>query len=955
MSNFLPTLYQEFIYKSRYARWLDSEKRRENWSETVCRYFDYMEGHLKKNHDYVIPKSMREELEQAVLALEVMPSMRALMTAGPALDKDNTGAYNCSYVVVDDPKAFDEAMVILMAGTGVGFSVERQYVQKLPEIPERLFNSETVIVVRDSKEGWGKALRQLIALLYSGEIPKWDVSQLRPAGAILKTFGGRSSGPEPLVDLFRFTVKTFRNAVGRKLNSLECHDIMCKIGEVVVVGGVRRSAMISLSNLSDDRMRSAKSGSWWETEPQRALANNSAAYTEKPEIGVFMREWTSLYESKSGERGIFSRTAAEQQVKKFGRRTPGYEWGTNPCCVSGVTEILTNKGYVPISDTVGKNTKIWNGESWEEVEPYEAGEADLVRVNLSDGSYLDCTWNHRWVIEDKGFVTTEKLSVGDKLAKFEMPVLDNLDNDPIIDAYSQGFYSGDGNTGLTYSWLYETKYDCEDRLIGSVGEAYKNRKTWKHGPMLDKGFVPVNASLTYKLHWLAGLLDSDGTITKDENGSGFQITSVNKDFLDRVKLMLTTVGVRAKIVKGHDAGYRSMPDGKGGSKDYLCKETHRLLIGNYDAYHLIESGLKLSRVMHDGGKPQRDARRFVRVVSFEPLDYEMTYCYTEPKTSRGTFNGIVTGNSEIILRPNQFCNLSEIVIRPTDDEKSIMRKIRIATILGTFQSTLTHFPYLRKSWKKNTEEERLLGVSMTGIMDNAITNGKSGVDILAAFLEKGRNYAVEVNKELADAIGIEQSASISCVKPSGSVSQLVDAASGIHARHNDFYVRTVRGDNKDPLTQFMIAGGFPAEPCVMKPDTTTVFSFPIKSPDDAVCRTEMSAIDQLNMWLIYQRHWCEHKPSVTITVKEHEWMEVGAFVYKHFDEISGISFLPHSDHIYRQAPYQDCSAEEYEALKSRMPTSIDWVKLAEFEYEDMTKGMQSLACASGDGCELVDI
>ena len=641
MSNFLPTLYQEFIYKSRYARWLDSEKRRENWSETVCRYFDYMEGHLKKNHGYTITKGMREELEQAVLALEVMPSMRALMTSGPALDRDNTAAFNCSYLPVDDPKSFDEAMFILLCGTGVGFSVERQNVQKLPEIPEKLYPSETTVVVRDSKEGWGKALRQVIALLYSGEIPRWDTSRLRPAGARLKTFGGRSSGPEPLEELFRFVVHIFKNAAGRKLNSLECHDIMCKIGEVVVVGGVRRSAMISLSNLSDERMRQAKSGSWWETNPQRALANNSAAYTEKPDIGVFMREWTSLYDSKSGERGIFSRLSATKQAEKFGRRDPNHEWGVNPC-------------------------------------------------------------------------------------------------------------------------------------------------------------------------------------------------------------------------------------------------------------------------------------------------------------------------AEILLRPYQFCNLTEVVVRPTDDEESLMRKTRIAAILGTFQSTLTYFPYLRKIWKKNTDEERLLGVSMTGIMDNTITNGKDGLNKLKLYLERARNYAVEVNHEFADALGIEKSAAITTVKPSGTVSQLVDAASGIHARHNEYYVRTVRGDNKDPLTQFMIQQGFPAEACVMKPTSTTIFSFPVKSPSGAVVRSDMTAIEQLEMWLIYQRHWCEHKPSVTITVKEHEWMDVGAFVYSHFDEMSGVSFLPHTDHVYKQAPYQDCSKDYYEELVTKMPKDIDWTELAKFEFEDMTSGSQTLACSS-DGCELVDI
>lgn len=641
MSNFLPTLYQEFIYKSRYAKFLDKEQRRENWSETVARYFDFMTGHLQKNHNYTLSMKDRTELETAVLALEIMPSMRALMTAGPSLERDNTCAYNCSYVAVDDPKAFDEAMLILMNGTGVGFSVERQYVNELPEIPAKMFDCDTTIIVKDSKEGWAKAFRQLIALLYSGEVPKWDLSLLRPAGARLKTFGGRSSGPGPLEDLFKFTTKMFRAAAGRKLNSLEAHDIMCKIGEVVVVGGVRRSAMISLSNLTDERMRTAKNGSWWETNPQRALSNNSAAYTEKPEMGTFMREWLSLYDSKSGERGIFSRVASQNQAKKFGRRDPNYDFGTNPC-------------------------------------------------------------------------------------------------------------------------------------------------------------------------------------------------------------------------------------------------------------------------------------------------------------------------SEIILRPNQFCNLTEVVIRGTDSAPDLERKVRLASKLGTIQSTLTKFPYLRKVWATNTDEERLLGVGLTGIMDNVLTNGRMGTEKLSTLLEGLRDAAVETNKMFAAQIGIPQSAAVTCVKPSGTVSQLVDSASGIHARHNEYYIRTVRGDNKDPLTMLMKESGFPAEPCVMKPDSTTVFSFPVKAPEGCVTRTEMTAIEQLEMWLIYQRHWCEHKPSVTITVKEEEWMDVGAFVYEYFDEMSGVSFLPHSDHTYRQAPYQDCTKEEYAELEAKMPRVIDWSLLAQYESEDNTKGSQTLACAA-DGCEIVDI
>lgn len=945
MSNMLPTDFQTFIHQSRYARWVDKLKRRETWPETVSRYVDNVIKPVL--HDDPVVK----EIEDAILNLEVMPSMRGLMTAGKALDRDNTCLFNCSYLTVDHVRAFDEAMFILLCGTGVGFSVERQYVSKLPEVPESFTDTDSVIDVKDSKEGWASAFRELIGLLYSGVIPKWDVSKVRPAGARLKTFGGRASGPAPLVDLFNFTIATFKKAAGRKLSSIECHDLMCKIGEVVVVGGVRRSAMISLSNLSDDRMRHAKSGNWWENNGQRALANNSVAYTEKPDMETFLREWTALVESKSGERGIFNRGASKRQAAKNGRREfENWDFGTNPCCVSGDTNILTKDGYRSIIDTVGDQCEIWNGESWEMVTPYEAGEGDLVRVYLSDGSHLDCTWNHRWVIDGE-FVTTDSLRIGDKLSKFDMPVVQGgIEYE--IDGYSQGFYAGDGTKGHDRSLIYKPKYSCIDRLIGTVGkELSGDRRSWHHGPMYDAEFVPVDGSLKYRLEWLAGLLDADGTITRDENGNGFQIGSVNKEFIYRLRLMLTTLGVRAKIVSGHGAGYREMPDGKGGLKEYYCKESYRLLIGNQDAYRLHVLGLTTSRLKHNGVKPQRDARRFVRVVSIEDLGrYEMTYCFTEPKTSRGTFNGIVTGNSEIILRPQQFCNLSEPVVRATDTLETLKRKIRLATIVGTVQSTYTKFPYLRKIWQNNTNEERLLGVSLTGIMDNPILNNLNAVTVL----EELRQVAIDTNAEYAAKIGIPVSAAITCVKPSGTVSQLVDSASGIHARHSQYYVRTVRGDNKDPLTRFMIDAGVPNEPCVMKPETTTVFSFPQRAPEGAITRNDMSAIEQLNMWLMYQRHYTEHKPSVTITVRDDEWLEAGAFVYRHFDEMSGVSFLPHSDHTYQQAPYQDIDRDEYERRVAEMPKNIDWSLLSNYENEDNTSGSQQLACMAG-ACEIVDL
>ncbi len=630
MNNYLPTDYQAFIHTSRYAKYFDG-KGREAWPETVDRYIENVIGDK-------VDSDTKDEIMFAILNLEIMPSMRAMMTAGIALDRDNTAGYNCSYLPVDDPKSFDEAMFILLCGTGVGFSVERQFISKLPEIP-KLFDSDTTIVVKDSKEGWAKAFRQLLVLLWAGEVPLWDVSRVRPAGARLKTFGGRASGPAPLVDLFNFTVKMFREAEGRKLSSIECHDLMCKIGEIVVVGGVRRSAMISLSNLSDDRMRHAKSGNWWDNEPQRALANNSVAYTEKPDSLSFMREWMALVESGSGERGIFNREASKRQAAKNGRRNSDFDFGTNPC-------------------------------------------------------------------------------------------------------------------------------------------------------------------------------------------------------------------------------------------------------------------------------------------------------------------------SEIILRPYQFCNLTEVVVRATDTVDDLARKVRLATILGTIQSTYTKFPYLRKIWTTNTEEERLLGVSLTGIMDNPLMTTKNkGLD---KTLENLRNVAVVTNAEWADRLGIPQSAAITCVKPSGTVSQLVDSASGIHARHSPYYVRTVRGDNKDPLTTFMKDQGIPSEPDVFKPDQTTVFSFPVKAPNKAVVTSDLSAVDQLKMWLMYQRHWSEHKPSVTINVKKDEWFEVGTFVYEHFDEMSGVSFLPYNEHTYQQAPYQEIDKEEYKNILVTMPKTIDWSRLSEYEKEDTTTSSQAMAC-TGDVCEVVDI
>ncbi len=621
------TDYQKYIFKSRYARYLEKEDRREEWEETVQRYIDFFTERAKG--------LSLEEVKEAILNYEVMPSMRSLMTAGKALERDNVCGYNCSYVAVDSPRVFDEILYILCCGTGVGFSVERQYVNKLPEVAEDFVNSSSSIIVEDSKIGWATALRELIALLYAGKIPNVDYSKIRPAGAVLKTMGGRASGPEPLKDLFNFTIALFKKAKGRKLSSVECHDLVCKIADIVVVGGVRRSALISLSNLTDERMRNAKSGAWWENDGQRALANNSVAYTEKPDIGIFMKEWSALYESKSGERGLFNRVAAKKQAISSGRRDPEHEFGTNPC-------------------------------------------------------------------------------------------------------------------------------------------------------------------------------------------------------------------------------------------------------------------------------------------------------------------------GEILLRSGGFCNLSEVVARPDDTLDDLKRKVRIATLIGTLQSTLTNFRYLRAIWKKNAEEERLLGVSITGIMDHPVLNGSKGYTELFEYLSVLKEESINANAEYADTLGIERSAAITCVKPSGTVSQLVDAASGIHPRYEPYYIRTVRADVKDPLAIFLQKQGVPCEPDVMKPHVGLVFSFPMKAPEVAVFRNDVTALDQLEHYLIWKEAYCEHNPSITVYVKEEEWLDVGAWVYKNFDRIGGVSFLPHSDHTYKQAPYQQITQEEYEKLSSEFP-AIDWDSFK--AQGDNTTSTRELACVAGV-CEL---
>lgn len=984
--------YQQYIALSRYARYLWDQGRRETWSETVDRVANYWKAKVDDPE--------LDEVFERVENLDVMPSMRTLMTAGPALDRDQVAGYNCAYTTVKgdgeeiklwdskleeagfdqpisislrNPIVFDEIMYVLLCGTGMGFSVERQFVNEMPTVGKNLSRSiykrinrnypgvpkeelstfdkrKNTVVVTDSKYGWASALRILIVELYNGNFDvQWDTSNVRPAGAPLKTFGGRASGPEPLHELFTFLVEVFRAANGRKLTSIECHDVVCKIAQVVVVGGVRRSALISLSNLSDDRMRAAKSGEWWNLNPQRALANNSVCYTETPTVGAFMEEWKALYDSKSGERGIFNREAARKQFAEIGRK-----WvdgiGCNPCCVTGDTYILTDRGHLPIETLINKPVNVWNGVEFSQVVPFETGEHPVAEITLSDGTSLTCTYNHKFPITAGGrnagteMVELRHLVQGMKLQKYAMPVVDG-DEDYDGDAYTQGFYQGDGNTGLEHSWLYETKYCCQTRLKGVFGAEQKavSRKTWRHGEMRPKDFVPLNGRVEYMLNWLAGLMDADGTVVVDKQ-SALQLASADKDFLVRVRLLLTQLGVQAKLNQMSEGGMRDFADGY---PAYECQPVFRLLINQIDRYRLAELGLKCERLQIETTRPQRDARRFVTVESIEPLGVRPTYCFDEPKQHLGTFNGIVTGQSEILLRDREFCNLSEVVVREHDTIQELRSKVRAATILGTLQSTLTDFVYLSPKWKENCDEERLLGVSLTGVMDHRVLRDTS--EVSSGWLLDLREVARETNKEWAKKLGIPSSAAITCVKPSGTVSQLVNSASGLHPRYSKYYIRTVRADKKDPLAQMMIDQGVPHEEDFYSA-ANWVFSFPVAAPSDSVMRNDRTAVEQLEHWLMFQRDWCDHKPSITVYVREHEWMEVGAWVWDHFDEVSGVSFLPHSDHSYKQAPYQEITEEQYLQAVEKMP-QIDWSRLPEYEHTDLTTGMQEYACAGG-ACEI---
>lgn len=961
---------QELVFYRTYSRWQDSLGRRETWEEAVDRYFSYFE---KKFGDKVPAKVFKKARKNA-LEMGAMPSMRAFWTAGEALDASHVAGYNCCYLAFKDLRSPVELFYILMCGTGVGFSVEKMYIDLMPVVEHQTGSGVGIHVVGDSKEGWSDSLDAGLRAWFNGQDIEFDYSLVRPRGSRLKTMGGRASGPEPLRELHRTVRDIILKAQGRNLKSIEWLDIGNKIAEVVVVGGVRRSSEITFSDLEDNDIRDAKDFSKGSFPISRFMSNNSAVYWEKPDAVTFLREWTALAASGAGERGIFNASNTTSQAP---RRKKDNKLRCNPC-VPGDTEILTDSGYRAIESLVGSKVNVWNGFEWSLVEPKVTGvNQPLVRVTLSDGRSLSCTPAHTWVLWDGTKVDASDLREGDRLLKTQMPVVCG-NNDQIFHGYAQGFISAEGMDDYNKFYVYEPKEMCLPRLSKNCAVGVKDslgRTNVVPGfAKYPKAFVPFEWSVKPKLDWLAGLLDGDGCVLKE---GGAQVSSINKTFLLNVQKMLTTLGVQSKVCVGRPAQYRLLPDGNGGSAKFWCQEDWRLCVGATQMQSLLSLGLKTERLNFTGFVPNRDASRFVEVESVETLDgLHTVFCFTENKRHQGTFEGIVTGNcGEILLRDSQFCNLTEVVVRKGDTFATLTDKVKSAVWLGAMQSCLTDFPYLRPEFKINCEEERLLGVSLTGQMDNPKLLTKERLSDL-------KSVAIEECEKACSCLGINMSVSITTGKPSGTVSQLVDSASGAHTRFAAFYIRRVRISATDPLCRMLKKFAVPMSPengqgpektiaeraklmslgrtadeaKILVPDwnenqvDTWVLRFPEKAPEGAMTRHDMTAIDQLEWYKKIRQSWCEHNQSITVYVRDNEWLNVGSWVYDNFEHISGVSFLPYDGGKYEQAPYEEITKSEYLKLKTEFP-AIDYSELSGFEIEDNTTGAQTYACTAA-GCEI---
>jgi len=947
---------QKYIHLSKYSRWVETENRRENWDETIDRYIDFWKDKFSDESDPWFDNTI-DSFGGRVRDYDVMPSMRVLMTAGKALERDEAAGFNCSAIAVTHARVFDECFYLLMNGCGFGFSVERQYIKKLPCIDEEFYESESIISVRDSKIGWATAFKELISMLYNGQIPKWDLSKIRPAGARLKTFGGRASGPEPLNRLFEFTVRLFRNAKGRQLRSIECHDLLCKIADTVIVGSVRRSACISLSNLTDDRMRRAKTGQWWVVEPQRALANNSVAYTEKPDIDAFSKEWRNQYKSKSGERGIINKVALKEKAVSCGREYDG-DYLVNPC-FTGDMKLLTENGYKCFDELCDCSVNIINKDSnISKSDIWCSGEKYTISINFRNRDNITCTPDHVYMTTESKEVQAKDLK-GKRILPF-YTIRDKWD----MDSFKAGFIQGDGQTGRLISDdhngleinigkndkdisdMFGVDFGSFDRRIYSIeGKDIAKSFDLSPNPLPTRILSDTVMSMSNIKSFLSGLFSANGYVVMNTR-VGLKTSCY--ELAHQVLSLLDEMDISSYITTNKE----KMVHWKTG--DYMSKESYDVNISKISDIIKFATHISFAHQYKRDNLEKTILSKSPMVSSIKPNGIKKVYDFTEPQTHWGVVEGVIAHNcGEAILRDSGgFCNLSEVIIKSTDSYDDIKSKVVFATIIGTFQSTLTNYRYLRKIWKQNSEEERLLGVSLTGIMDHKVMSGQhdkggDGYPELTKWLRGLKQVAIETNKKYANKLGIPVSKHITLVKPSGTVSILCNTSSGIHPRYSEYYIRRVRNDKKDPLSQLMIDSGIP----YIEEGEKYVFEFFIKSPEHSVCNSSMSASDQLNVWKVYRNEFCDGNPSQTIYYTDNEYFTVADWVWNNWNDIGGLSFFPKDDHVYENAPLEAISKEKYDECLQSFPNSIQWDRLPDYEQEDTTQQEVTLACA-GAQCEV---
>lgn len=981
-------VYQQIIYKSRYAKWIEDLGRRENYEETVKRYWNHIKDKAAQ-HGFFLPVETEQKIISNLISANVLPSMRGYMSAGPALDRDEGAVFNCAFIGVDSVEAFGEILFTLMLGTGVGFSVEKYYVDKLPYV-NSLSGSSSVFTTPDSKEGWADTIKFVIGNLYKGINPEIFYHNIRPKGSKLKVFGGRASGPEALIDLVDFAKKVFFGAQGRKLKPIEVHDIVCKIAACVVSGGVRRSAMISISDLEDTEMRDAKSGNWWENNVQRALANNSAAYNGRPAPEQFWQEWNALAKSGSGERGIFNRAAATKKAESIGRKL-NEGFGTNPC-VTGDTWVLTSEGHRRVSQLVGRPFHaVVDGKAYESADGFWiTGTKPVYRVITESGQAIRATDNHKLLVVRDGVKT--KVELGNISIGEELVIGDNgsVKTDRESSSFSTGWLIGQivGDGGHnpekynTYVRFWgEHAFSMYQAALGRVKSLmpYHNAVVAeKHDTMTlssveltkiaDRYLYPQSkrfkdAAMMSDSDFVAGVLsgwfDTDGSVQgNSQKGYSIRLTSVDIQRLSDAQLMLLRLGVPSKIYFRKDAGSRLMPDGRGGKKEYHCQALYELIISKSAILRFSESigftvkhkAERLAALIKSYRRTPYPAAFTTRIANIIDDGSEEVFDCTVNGAHLFNANGLNISNcGEISINSRQFCNLTSISIRADDTEDRLLEKVEIATILGTIQSLFDGYRYISPEWAENQERERLLGVSLSGIVDSPLTNGTTP-EVTESLLIKMRAKARLVNADYAKKLNVNASAAITTVKPEGTTSQMTGCSSGIHPAYSRYYIRRVRMDDKDPISQFLIDQGIPYEVDTYNP-SAYVFEFPIKTPDTAIQRLDMDAIQQLELYKLYQINWADHNVSNTVYVKPDEWQKVGEWVWDNFGDISGVSFLPFDNGTYVQAPYEEIGVEEYEKRFAKIPKAIDWSVLPLYETEDTTTGVQQLACVSGE-CEI---